>query len=771
MSHTTAEQGTTSSAESNEPTNATTTEASGTSGTAAASKNSRGPFRREAGPARLDKNVDHAVAAELQKVLDGDFADTRQRIRTYLADENRLPRYDLSLEESRAHTTSQLSECLETGLPHGAFTKEQGGTGETGATLTGIEMLGHADLSLMVKSGVQWGLFGGAVGNLGTERHRDIVEDIINLKALGCFAMTERGHGSDVQSLETTGTYDPETQEFIVNSPTAASEKWYIGNAARDGRWAAVFCQLFTPDQEESHGVHCILVRIREDDGSAVEGVHIGDHGYKGGLRGVDNGTLMFDNVRVPRENLLNRFAEVDAEGYYSSPIENPNARFFTMLGALVRGRVTVGAAAGAAARTCLDIGVRYANLRRQFRADDSLPEKKLIEYRQHRLRLIPRVARAYALQFATNRLISRVHELEELGLDRAKMSKQEQQDQREVEAHAAALKVANTQHATDVIQEMREATGGYGYMAENLLTTMKADSDIFTTFEGDNVVMMQLCAKELMTGFAKELGGLKPMEMVRFGLDNFATLLRRRTAADTIIQNFVDTFTDSEETSLFDPAYQVKLLTEREDRLMLSLARRLRPAKKMPVEEAAVVVDEAQDHLLAVGWAHVDRILMEAFLDAESKVDSERAAEVLEQLRDVYFLNLVVRDAAWYLEQNLLSGTRTKSARAALNDLVDSLGPWSEVLVDAFGVPRELTNVDLMSDYEEMVPKAESCPAAGQKAAQGGTENNREQGEGSATGGAAESDKPAVEPSADGEVADGSEKTNSLGDIKAGEQ
>ncbi|HIW96120.1 MAG TPA: acyl-CoA oxidase, partial [Candidatus Corynebacterium gallistercoris] len=509
----------------------------------------------------------------------------------------------------------------------------------------------------------------------------------------------------------------PETQEFIINSPTASSEKWFIGNAARDGRWAAVFAQLFVPGDEESKGVHCLVVRIREEDGSAVEGVHLGDHGYKGGLKGVDNGTLSFDNVRVPREALLNRFADVDEAGNYTSDIENPNRRFFTMLGALVRGRVTVGAAAGSAARTALDIGVSYANLRRQFAPDDSLPEKRLIEHRWHRLRLIPRVARAYGLQFATNRLISRVHELDQLGLDPTVFTKDQQADQREVEAHAAALKAANTAHATDTIQEMREACGGAGYMAENLLTTLKADSDVFTTFEGDNVVMLQLAAKELMTGFAKELGGLKPMEMVRFGLDNFGNLLRRRTAADAIIQNFMDTFSDSEETSLFDPANQIQLLTQREDRLMLSLARRLRAAKKMEADEAAQVVDQAQDHLLAVAYAHVDRIVFEAFMDAESRLESDQGRRVLEQVRDVFFLSCIVDNASWYLEQNLLSGTRTKAARAALNDLVDSLGPWSQVLVDAFGIPDNVTQVKLMETYEEMVPKWKSDPSASEAA------------------------------------------------------
>ena len=656
------------------------------------------------------------VARDLQRVLDGEFPEARATMREILNDKTMRPLAGLPLEEARAITTEKLFKVLESGLPHGVFRPEQGGTGKIGESLVSIEMLGHADLSLMVKSGVQWGLWGSAVGNLGTERHYKLVEDTINLRALGCFAMTERGHGSDVQSIETTAHYDPETQEFILNSPTASSEKFYIGNAARDGRWAAVFCQLYTPGNEESHGVHCIVARIREEDGSPIEGVRLGDHGHKGGLIGVDNGTMMFDHYRVPRENLLNRFADVDEAGNYSSAIENPNRRFFTMLGALVRGRVTVGAAAGAATRTALDIATTYANLRRQFASDESLPEKRLIEHRKHRLRLIPAIAKSYGLQFATNTLISRVTELDRRGVDPTDMTKEQEADQRELEAHAAALKAANTRHATDTIQDMREACGGAGYMSENLLTSIKADSDIFTTFEGDNVVMLQLAGKELMTGFAKELGGLKPLEMVRFGLDSFGSLLRRRTAADAIIQNLQDTFTDSEETSLFDPANQVKLLTERENRLMLSLARRLSPARKMDVADAAEVVDKAQDHLLAVAEAHVDRIIFEAFLDAESKLTTLQGKKVFEQVRDVYFLSLIVDNASWYLEQNLLSGTRTKAARAALNDLVDSLGPWSQTLVDAFGVPSQLRELSLMEPYEAMTPVCESNPSKGPK-------------------------------------------------------
>jgi acyl-CoA oxidase len=693
--------------------------------------------RRTDGPERLRMKADAAqraaIAAELRATLDGPYAASRDAARDLIEDKGLRADDTLPLDEARERTLSQLFDLLATGAPRGAFRTDHGGTGDIGATLSAIETVGGADLSLMVKAGVQWGLWGGAVENLGTDRHIPLIKDIMELRVPGSFGMTERGHGSDVQSLATTAVYDRATREFVIDTPDPMAEKWYIGNAAKHATMAAVFCQLYTPegDYEEnggqdgavpeswggSHGVHCLIVPLRDADGEVLPGVGIGDHGYKGGLKGVDNGTLRFDHVRVPRENLLNRFADVSEDGEYSSPIESDGARFFTMLGALIRGRITVGASAGSAARTSLTIATKYATRRRQFAPDDSLPESRLIEHRKHRLRLIPLIAKSYAMQLASNKLIARLAELETTVPDRTDMTREQSANQRELEAHAAALKAAGTTHATRTIQECREACGGAGYMAENLLTTFKGDSDVFTTFEGDNVVMMQLAAKELLTGFSREMGNLGPLEIVRFGLDSFGTLLKRRTAAEKIIQSLVDSVTDRETTSLFDPAYQVELLTEREDRLLMSLIRRIRPAQKMSTEDAAALVDGTQDHMLSCAWAHVDRIVLEALLEAEASLPDGHAKKIMEQVRDVYVLNLINDNSGWYQEQNILNGARTKAARAALNDLVDSLGPWAETLVDAFGVPDSVLDIPLLADVSDPAALTFRCdtdPAAG---------------------------------------------------------
>src|SRR5829696_1719096 len=185
------------------------------------------------------------TAEHLRNTLDGRWRDVKNKMRQELSTEIFKPHYTPNTVIARTKVAEQLKIMAERGAAEDGFKKEHGGNGDVGAAVTQIEMLAMSDLSLMVKAGVQWGLFGGAIENLGTERHhKEYVQKIIDLDLLGCFAMTETGHGSDVQSLETTATYDPSTQEFVIASPTRTSRKDYIGGAAETARVAAVFAQL-----------------------------------------------------------------------------------------------------------------------------------------------------------------------------------------------------------------------------------------------------------------------------------------------------------------------------------------------------------------------------------------------------------------------------------------------------------------------------------------------------------------------------------------------
>src|SRR6516165_2756011 len=341
-----------------------------------------------------------STAEHLRNALDGRWRDVKNRMRATMTEDLFRPHYTPNTVIARTKVAEQMRIMAAFGAAADNFRKEHGGTGDVGAAITMIEMLAMSDLSLMVKAGVQWGLFGGAVENLGTERHHEAyVKKIISLELRGCFAMTETGHGSDVQSVETTATYDGETDEFVIDSPTKTSRKEYSGGAAETARMAAGFAPLITagPGEEPmSQGVHCLVVPIRDDERNDLPGITTSDCDYKGGLPGVDNGRIMFDHVRIPRDNLLNKYGDVADDGTYSSPIENPDRRFFTMLGTLIRGRVTVGGSAAAAARVALDIATRYALQRRQFKNPEDDREVLLMDSLVHQGRLLPLIAKSY---------------------------------------------------------------------------------------------------------------------------------------------------------------------------------------------------------------------------------------------------------------------------------------------------------------------------------------------------------------------------------------
>ncbi|OBI96488.1 acyl-CoA oxidase [Mycobacterium alsense] len=633
-----------------------------------------------------------STAQHLRNALDGRWRDVKNRMRDTLTEDLFRPHHTPNTVIARTKVAEQMRIMAAFGAAADSFRKEHGGTGDVGAAITMIEMLAMSDLSLMVKAGVQWGLFGGAVENLGTERHHETyVPKIISLELRGCFAMTETGHGSDVQSLETTATYDPETEEFVIDSPTPTSRKDYIGGAAETATMAAVFAQLITTEDGKpvNHGVHCVLVPIRDAEGNDLPGVTTSDCEYKGGLPGVDNGRIVFDHVRVPRVNLLNKYGDVATDGTYSSPIDNPNRRFFTMLGTLVRGRITVGGSAGAAARVALDIATRYALERRQFSAPDDATEVLIMDYLVHQRRLFPLIAKSYALQFAQNELVSKCHDVQTAdALDT--------EEQRELEARAAGLKAANTWHASRAIQEAREACGGAGYMAENRLVALRGDTDVFTTFEGDNHVLTQLVAKELLTAYADDIRSMSPVEWVRFAANTVGERVMKRTAAEAIMQTIVDARQDSEEEgSLFNRGTQVTMFEDRENYLLSSVARRLQGKSKEMSEFDAF--NAVQDHVLHAASAHIDRIVLEAFVAGIDSCKDEEARNLLELLCDLYALSVIEDDKAWYIEHGYLSSGRAKAVTRGINDRCRKLRPHATTLVDGFGIPEPLRYAEML--------------------------------------------------------------------------
>lgn len=611
---------------------------------------------------------------KLQAILDGPFAELKTHTKTLLLDEAfRVPTELRNKDELRLKILEQCRYLARQGFGSYAFPSEYGGSDSTGGSTAIFETLAMGNLSLLIKYGVQFGLFGGAVFQLGTaQHHRLYLEKLGKLELAGCFAMTETGHGSNVRDLETTATYDHVTRSLVVHSPTQAAGKEYIGNALHS-RMAAVFCQLVVNGQ--NHGIHTVLVPLRDENHQTLAGVTVKDNGYKMGLNGVDNGRIWFDNVRVPVENLLNRYGSIDENGQYQSPIQNPSKRFFTMLGALVGGRVSVALGSNTAAKKALDIAIRYALKRRQFKTLSEEQETLLLDYPTHQERLFPLLAKSYALTFALETLRQKF--VESAALD----------DKREVEALAAGLKSYASWHAIDTIQECRESCGGKGYLAENELPDLKADTDIFATFEGDNHVLLQLLAKSILTDFRQEFSDGGFMAVARHIL--------HRVKNEWVDANpFSTRNTDAEH--LLSAGFLGEALRYREQKLLFTLSDRFRSflGKKLNPNEIFL---RTQTHTIALAMAHVERFIHDEFLAKLDSLPDSPEKTALQQMQQVFALDAIHRDRGWYLENDYLSGEKSKAIRKVLAKLYRQIRPQAQAYVHAFGIPAVLRNAEIV--------------------------------------------------------------------------
>jgi acyl-CoA oxidase len=622
-------------------------------------------------------------AEDLQPLLDGRYASLRHQIRDVLSRPELDPPIAMPTAEYRELVLSWMNTIAQEGLTAPGFPVQYGGHGDPGANIAGFETIAYGDLSLLVKFGVQFGLWGGAIHKLGTRVHHErYLRATAELELLGCFAMTESGHGSNVQALGTTATYDRETDEFVVHTPTDEASKDYIGNAACHARLAAVFAQLIVDGEE--HGVHALVVPLRDGRGNVLDGVRIEDCGEKMGLNGVDNGRIWFDHVRVPRDALLDRYGGVNDRGTYESPIENANKRFFTMLGNLIQGRICISGASVSAAKSALAIAVRYGLRRTQFGPPDE-PEVVVLDYRTHQRRLMPLLAKTYALHFAQAELLEKFHRAQ------SGSGETSEREQRQLESLAAGMKASSSWHATETIQTCRECCGGAGYMSVNRFAALKADTDVFTTFEGDNTVLMMLVARGLLTDYRDHFGELNPRELVLFVGEQAVETIVERLFARKIAQVIADIVPGRDETGdLLDRESQLELFRWREGHITAGIAQRFRRGLDEGYDPFEVF-RAVQNHAANAARAHMERVVLEAFATAVEETEPGAVKDALGRLCDLYALYAIEQDRGYLQEHGRLTGPRCKAVTREVNRLCDEVRGDAEALVDAFGIPDEV--------------------------------------------------------------------------------
>ncbi|KYQ91846.1 acyl-CoA oxidase [Tieghemostelium lacteum] len=506
-----------------------------------------------------------------------------------------------------------------------------------------FEIFSMYNNNITTKMGVQYTLFGGTITLLGTQRHEKYIAPADVLQIAGCFAMTEIGHGSNVRGIETTATYKKSTQEFIINSPTPTSQKFWIGGAGLHAHYATVFAKLIIDSKD--YGVHAFVVPIRDTNSNQIlPGITIKDCGQKLGLNGIDNGQIKFDQVHIPRENLLNKFSDVAADGTYKSAFTSPIKNFAATMAPFVVGRLGISKVNSGASKSALAIAIRFSHVRKQFGPTEN-NELPIITLSSQRQRLIVPLSKTIVLDLFQQKLAK------DFTLEKVPST---------IHAQCSGVKALYSWECIKTLQVCREACGGQGYRASNRISEFKSDVDITATYEGDNTVLMQQVAKFLLA--QKPQTNLPLVRLVKpadlFNLPKILDLFRYRTELK------VD---------------------------------QLRGLLKSSSEKNAYL---AYNQLIPWGQSAANAYMETIILENTMQFIKKKLVQPLPHFCYIDTLSKIQDDLAWFISNQFISVELANSIPFILMDLCNQLTPHLLDIVEAFDIPKKALPVeDLISD------------------------------------------------------------------------
>ncbi|XP_062073935.1 peroxisomal acyl-coenzyme A oxidase 1-like [Humulus lupulus] len=507
---------------------------------------------------------------------------------------------------------------------------------------------------------LHWGMFVPAIQGQGTDEQQDKWLPLAyKMQIIGCYAQTELGHGSNVQGLETTATFDPQADEFIINSPTLTSSKWWPGGLGKISTHAVVYARLITDGQD--HGVHGFIVQLRSlDDHLPLPDITVGDIGMKfgsGAYNSMDNGVLRFDHVRIPRDQMLMRVSQVTREGKYVQSNVPRQLVYGTMV--FVRKAIVLDASCALSRAVC--IATRYSAVRRQFGSQNDGVETQVIDYKTQQNRLFPLLASAYAFRFVGEWLSWLYTDVTQ------RLQAKDFSTLPEAHACTAGLKSLTTSATADAIEECRKLCGGHGYLSSSGLPELFAVYVPACTYEGDNVVLHLQVARFLMKTVSQLVSGKKPV-----GTTSYLGRVEHLMQSQPKVQKAED---------WLQPNVVVEVFEARATRMSVACAQNL---NKFPNQEDGF--SELSADLVEASVAHCQLIVVSKFLEKlQQDIPGKGVKEQLQSLCYIYALSLIHKHLGDFVATGCITPKQASLANEQLRSLYSKVRPNAVALVDAF--------------------------------------------------------------------------------------
>ncbi|XP_052765412.1 peroxisomal acyl-coenzyme A oxidase 1-like [Mya arenaria] len=478
-------------------------------------------------------------------------------------------------------------------------------------------------------------------------------------KIIGTYAQTEVGHGTFIRGLETMATYDPATEEFIINSPTITAMKYWPAGLGRTCNYAVVMAQLNT--QGKNMGIHAFVVQIRSlHDHKPMPGVQLGDIGNKLGFNGMDNGYLIFNNYRVPRDAMLMRYAKVEKDGTYVAP---KNAKL--AYGAMVYIRAMIVGSMGISCAMAATIATRYSAVRRQTEIRPGGPEPQVIDYQTQQEKLFPMIAAAFAWQFTGNFMMAEYNRVS------ADIEKGNMEEYQSLHALAAGLKALSSDIANEGIDKLRRACGGHGYTHASGLPKIWTHITPACTYEGENTVMYLQCARYLVKVYAQVSKGQQ--------LPGFMSYLNKPQKPKSSINEAIKM---EDLTDLYEHA-SVRMIQVAATRLLslLKSGNSMEDARNLC---GVQMVEAARMH----SYLYTVRTFQSVI---QARASDPKVAKVLTSLCQLFAVNGILQRLGDFLQDGFLSGQQAAMLADRQLALFADIRPNAVALVDSFDYRDEV--------------------------------------------------------------------------------